>query len=338
VKWWVVGSVAVAVAAAAFWFGDVIRAVTVGWVQFLLRVAPRITWDRKAIVLALTTFAFFTLGVQWLGRAWLRSRRSNRNWRFGWSLGVSTAVIVAFAAGICMIGMTHQTGWLLSGTEPIIVAYEKPRWVFDSPQTSLKEIALGVMGYQDAQGGRPNPRNSIAPEGRPLHGWMVDILPYIGLFTGKPIDSAVPWNHLNNQVYYQGIPSEFLNKNLRTAPVRDADGYGLAHYAANCRAMTAGAFRPLKEFTDGTANTLLVGEVNANFRPWGDPANVRDPARGINRSAYGFGGPLGSGGALFAMADGSVRFVSERVSPAVLKALATPDGGETVDRSVLQNP
>lgn len=48
--------------------------------------------------------------------------------------------------------------------------------------------------------------------------------------------------------------------------------------------------------------------------------------------------PPGSGGALFAMADGSVRFVSERVSPTVLKALATPDGGEAVDPSVLQNP
>jgi hypothetical protein len=102
--------------------------------------------------------------------------------------------------------------------------------------------------------------------------------------------------------------------------------------------MSDGAFRPFKEFTDGTANTLLVGEVNANFRPWGDPANVRDPARGINRSAYGFGGPPGSGGALFAMADGSVRFVSERVSPTALKALATPDGGESVDPSILQNP
>lgn len=32
----------------------------------------------------------------------------------------------------------------------------------------------------------------------------------------------------------------------------------------------------------------------------------------------------------FVMADGSVRFVSERISPAVLRALATPRGGELV--------
>ena len=130
----------------------------------------------------------------------------------------------------------------------------------------------------------------------------------------------------------------FINPNLPEAPVRNADGYGLAHYAANSRAMTNGMFRSFDEFTDGTAETLLIGEVNANFRPWGDPANVRDPARGINRSPYGFGGPPRTKGALFGMADGSVRFVSERVSPEVLRALATPDGGEIVDLSVLEQP
>jgi hypothetical protein len=89
--------------------------------------------------------------------------------------------------------------------------------------------------------------------------------------------------------------------------------------------MKDGTFRPLKEFTNGTGNTLLIGEVNANFEPWGKPGNCRDPLRGVNKSPYGFGGPLGSGGAYFANADGSVRFIGDNVSPDVLKALAIPD-------------
>jgi hypothetical protein len=36
------------------------------------------------------------------------------------------------------------------------------------------------------------------------------------------------------------------------------------------------------------------------------------------------------------MADGSVRFIGERVSPDVLRALSTPNGGEEVDERVLQ--
>jgi hypothetical protein len=70
-----------------------------------------------------------------------------------------------------------------------------------------------------------------------------------------------------------------INADLRSAPLRGSDGYALAHYAANSRAMANGTFRPLQDFTDGTANTLLVGEVNANFKPWGDPINCRDPSR-----------------------------------------------------------
>lgn len=76
---------------------------------------------------------------------------------------------------------------------------------------------------------------------------------------------------------------------------------------------------------------MKIGEVNANFKPWGDPYNWRDPAKGVNRSPHGFGGAWSERGATFLMADGSVRFISERVNPEVMKALATPQGGETVD-------
>jgi hypothetical protein len=153
---------------------------------------------------------------------------------------------------------------------------------------------------------------------------------------GECIDLKLPWNDPKNRPLFRCAVDLFINQELPGAPIRDADGYGLAHYAANSRAMANGAIRPFDQFTNGTANTLLIGEVNASFRRWGDPANVRDPARGINRSPYGFGGPPGTNGALFGMADGSVRFVSERVSPAVLRALATPDGGEPVDLDVLE--
>ena len=123
-----------------------------------------------------------------------------------------------------------------------------------------------------------------------------------------------------------------MNPELSSAPGRNADGYGLAHYAANSRAMRDGAFLSLKELSTGTSNTLLIGEVNAGFEPWGKPGNCRDPVRGVNRSQYVFGGVPGRGGANFAMADGSVRFISDRVSPEVLKALATPGMAEPTDK------
>jgi hypothetical protein len=173
------------------------------------------------------------------------------------------------------------------------------------------------------------------------HSWATNALLGSLLYSrcndrGECIDLELPWNDPKNRPLFRGAVHLLINPELPGAPIRDADGYGLAHYAANCRAMENGAIRPFNEFTHGTANTLLIGEVNANFRRWGDPANARDPARGINRSPYGFGGPPGINGALFGMADGSVQFVNERISPAVLRSLATPDGGEPVDLNMLE--
>jgi hypothetical protein len=240
-----------------------------------------------------------------------------------------------------MIGVTHQTAWLVAADGPMVVGAERHSRgssVYTS-KDNLSMLALGVHnGFDVYPRGVPGP---TTPNGSVRHSWATGAL-MSGMLssendTGR-IEFSRPWNDPTNQRFFQGIIPLLINPDLRTAPGRDADGYGLAHYAANSRAMANGAFRPLKEFTDGTTTTLLIGAVNANFRPWGDPANCRDPARGVNRSPHGFGGPVGAGGALFALADGSVRFVSERTGPTVLRALATPDGGEDVDASALRQP
>ena len=38
------------------------------------------------------------------------------------------------------------------------------------------------------------------------------------------------------------------------------------------------------------------------------------------------------------MADGSVKFISEKVSPSVMKSTGTPDGGEAIESGVLRDP
>ncbi len=83
------------------------------------------------------------------------------------------------------------------------------------------------------------------------------------------------------------------------------------------------------DVTDGTANTVMVGEVVSHFKAWGDPTNWRDPALGVNRSPDGFGSPF-VGGANFLFVHGSVRFIKNTIAPNVIKALSTPKGGEQV--------
>jgi hypothetical protein len=69
-------------------------------------------------------------------------------------------------------------------------------------------------------------------------------------------------------------------------------------------------------------------QVNRDFIAWGLPDNCRDPMRGVHGAPHGFGGPPDRGGALFVMADGSVRLIAENTDAAVLHALSTPHGGK----------
>lgn len=144
------------------------------------------------------------------------------------------------------------------------------------------------------------------------------------------------WDAPANAAYFHCVIPEFIQPGLRGADLTDPWGFGLSHFAANVHVLGPNRGLGLKDIPDGAANTVLIGEVNADFRLWGDPVNWRDPVEGVNRSPRGFGGPRGAGGANFLMADGSVRFVGERVGTDVLRALATPAGGEAVDPAVLQ--
>jgi hypothetical protein len=312
---------------------EAVLEVLLGWIPFLARVLPRMTVDRGSVVLGCVAVVLFTAGVHAAGRAWWRSAypEAKPAWKLRWSLACVGVVFLLFTAGTAVVGITHQLAWLATSPEPFRVPAVDLR---PSP-SNLREIGIGLVNYDDSIDGYP-PGKGFRAKGAVPHSWETHILPFMGI-SHSEIDFTAPWNDPRNAPYFQTPLWPFLNQALPGTQLLDDEGYGLSHYAANVWVLNPAKRMRAQDITDGTVNTLLVGEVNARFQPWGHPVNWRDPARGVNRSPYGFGGAPGAGGAYFVMADASVRFVSDRVSPEVLRALGTPAGGEDVDVSVLES-
>jgi hypothetical protein len=315
---------------------DAILALLFGWVQYLYRVFPRITVDRGSGAVGAAAIVLFTAGVHAAGRSWRRRLNPEARpvWRLRWTLALVLVVVLLFASGIALVGITHQVAWLATSPEPLRIAAVQPRWVRHSSVSNLKSIGIAAHSYHGTYGSLP-PGGTFTPQGDGVHSWETRILVFLG-WSIKTIDQNVPWNVPRNANNFQGVLPDFINPDLQVTNLKDPDGFGLSHYSANVWLMGPDRGLKLDHISDGTANTILAGEVNAHFKPWGHPVNWRDPARGINRSPFGFGGAAMAGGAHFAMADGSARFVSENVSPAVLEALATLNGGEDVDPTVLE--
>ena len=162
------------------------------------------------------------------------------------------------------------------------------------------------------------------------------------------------YDYLNgSQLTYQGVCGHFYNDGK---PFDGTPHYGeLPH-----NGMFGWKFqRRIGEVTDGTSHTLLIGEYvqrsaldveyASNVRCWVLGANISDNDQigsyavkvaqvSINMPVLNWGDvpfnhlPFGSdhaGGANFALADGSVRFIEEQVDFDVYTSLATCNGGET---------
>jgi Protein of unknown function (DUF1559) len=308
---------------------QIVARLALGWFAFINDVFPKMTMDWEVLATAIICLAGLGIGAHYLCswihgqifRAIFPSETRVKRWQKRWTGGLLAIVIIMFVAGIAVVGITHQTVWLVSSPEPLV---RRSRSSYESEsRNNLKQMGLAILMYHDEFGEMPSV--TFDAQGRALHGWQTMILPFIEqdhLF--KEIKQDSSWHQANNRECFQSPVEIYLNPNEdeRYSP----DGYALSHYAGNVYVFGANPPLRLADFSDGTSKTLMVGEAFGNFKPWGRPTNWRDPGLGINASPDGFGSPTSSKGANFVMVDGSIHFISEKVSPEVLKALAMPSG------------
>jgi hypothetical protein len=123
----------------------------------------------------------------------------------------------------------------------------------------------------------------------------------------------------------------------------------LSRYTDSTGSVTTGRLVKITEITDGTSNTIMIGErcmfphpsATNEYRSWirgnnGGAGACKNVLYPINSTFYNgstnfndisFGSPH-AGGCFFAMADGTVRFVDQAIDLGVLQATSTINMGE----------
>jgi prepilin-type N-terminal cleavage/methylation domain-containing protein/prepilin-type processing-associated H-X9-DG protein len=272
-------------------------------------------------------------------------------------------------------------GLLLSAVQKVRAAAARARC-----QNTAKQLGLALHLYHDARGAfAPGNSSPLNPDRMPYSGWGVFVLPDVeqsapaaqaaAAFGANPNAFSPQHPGLSTVVPAFLCPSDprvgTAQVSLKTQNLVAFTSYlgvaGLDAASTRDGVMYQDSATRIADVTDGTSNTLLLGErppsADFQFGWWyagvgqrltgsaDQVLGVREPnllpivsgsACGPGRysfaAASGFDDPCGmfhfwsphSGGANFVFADGRVQFISYSADP-LMPALASRGGGEVVN-------
>lgn len=284
-----------------------LASLIIGWLTFVSRVVPQVQWRPGGIGIFFLSFVVGVLCTHhlagWLARE-INAKRSTDNeirWSLRSSLALNLLVIMLFVVGIGMTGITHQVGWLATSPEPMFVA--KTQTQSDSERSTYRPGSISDRQSQS---------------------WLFQILLYMN-YEMPSIDQTKPWNSVENAKAFRTVVYDAICPSQGN-PIWSPDGFGLSHKSGNPNVFQSDTTLRFSDF-DQLGETILVGEVNAAFVPWGEPHSDRLLNLGIRRDwsdakrgEVGYGS-VHSSGAIMLMGDGSTRFVADSIDPIVFAEL-----------------
>jgi hypothetical protein len=198
----------------------------------------------------------------------------------------------------------------------------------------LKQIGLALLNYEAANGSFP-PAYIADADGKPMHSWRVLLLPYMEyhhIYDQYRFDE--PWDGPNNRKLHDVILEMYRcpSEDNKTMSKQDRTMTSYVAVVGPRTAWPGSKSTKLADFSDGTANTLLIVEVADSGIHWMEPRDLHvlqmNPK--INsKSGQGISSHH-PGEACVVFADGCVRFLSDDLPPKTVKAMLTIDGGEEV--------
>ncbi|MFY0526783.1 hypothetical protein ACN28I_27790 [Archangium gephyra] len=136
------------------WLIQVPLTLALGWVAFLLRVVPEMTWRWGAIAETVAVGAVLGVGTHlFLRRLW-RQLRPEEAWPVCWSASLVALIVLLFGATMATVGIGHHVGWLVSSREPLAQSSwrflpSRVRW--ENEELCAKAQELSKSGVSDAR-------------------------------------------------------------------------------------------------------------------------------------------------------------------------------------------
>jgi prepilin-type processing-associated H-X9-DG protein len=215
-------------------------------------------------------------------------------------------------------------GWLVITHWDDLVERQRPSWDQFANRNNLRQLVLGLINYHDQHRLLP-PAAIYSKDGRPLLSWRVTMLPDIeeeNLYRQFRLDE--PWDSKHNLSLLQRMPKLYARsgKHANAPP-------GYTYFQAFVGKGTAfegqGGLRLPDDFPDGASKTILLVEGGQPI-PWTKPADIPyDPNAPVPNLAT-----VHEGGFNVGMADGSAKFISDKVSQATLRAAITRNDKDTL--------
>jgi hypothetical protein len=184
---------------------------------------------------------------------------------------------------------------------------------------NLKQIGLAMHNYHDAHGTFP-PQAIYSKDGKALLSWRVLILPYIeqnDLYKKFKLDE--PWDSPHNKKLIPLMPRTYLP--VTGKPTEKHGTYYQVFFGLGAAFQGKRGLR-INAFTDGLSNTIMVIEAGKDV-VWTKPEDI--PFDGKNLPKLG---GMFEDGFNTLMCDGSVRFLSRKISETTLKAAITRADGD----------
>jgi prepilin-type processing-associated H-X9-DG protein len=202
----------------------------------------------------------------------------------------------------------------------------------------LRVIAVALHNYHDTNGAFPPAYVSDA-NGKPMHSWRVLILPFMDVQSlyGK-YKFNEPWDGPNNSKLAAQIPAVYRCP----ANANNTAGNLETHYFA-VLAPEAGWGKSIRQFSDGSSNTIMVIEATGLGINWMEPRDVTlDEAIELLTTKKRSGHTHVDDGFLtttyyetsyrnVAYCDGHVEWMGQLKDSDIAKALFTIAGGERMD-------